>query len=329
MVDDLTTSATDALERGDIAEAERLARRAVRAAGALPDTARRQAAMAGALRALGSVHRARGRYRAALVAFRRSMACARLAFGDDSVRVAELHNDLGMTFKYLGRFTDADAEYARARTILEALPDPDPEDVAALYHNLGGLAHARGDYAAAEPLARRSVEIRAAALGPRATATLLDRSAHAAILSGLGRRAEAEAEIRDVLPGLELDLGPDHPEVAVALNNLAAIVQTKGDLTGAETMYRRVIEIRAARFGPGSPVLASSLSNLGTVLRAQGRNAEAAESYERALDLLEGVVDDTHPTVRTIRRNRARLASGVGERSSIGNERSHDGSTAR
>jgi hypothetical protein len=38
-------------------------------------------------------------------------------------------------------------------------------DVATLYHNLGGLEHARGRYARGEPFACRSVAIREKALG--------------------------------------------------------------------------------------------------------------------------------------------------------------------
>ena len=219
-----------------------------------------------------------------------------------------------MTFKYAGRFDDAERAYRQTRTILEAI-DADPEDLAALYHNLGGLAHVRRDFAAAEELSRRAIEIRSSALGPRHAATLLDRSAHAAILDGLGRHDEAEASIRDILGDLEAALGADHPEVAVALNNLAAIVQRRGDLPQAEELYRRVIAIKEARLGADSPALAVPLNNLGSVLRAAGRPDEARAAFERALRLLEGEVADDHPNLATIRRN---LATRLGCSSRVG-----------
>jgi tetratricopeptide (TPR) repeat protein len=203
----------------------------------------------------------------------------------------------------------------RARAILEALPDADPEDLAALLHNLGGLAYARGDFETAEPLARRAVEIRSRSAGPRAQATLLDRSAHAAILAGLGRADDAEASIRDLLGDLEAALGSGHPEVAIALNNLAAILQSRGALVEAESIYRRVIGIKQAQLGDDSATLAVPLNNLATVLRAQGRAADAAALYDRATTLLEGMVRDDHPNLLAIRRNAARLAAD-GDRSS-------------
>jgi tetratricopeptide (TPR) repeat protein len=301
--DDLAIAAMEAAEQGHLDEAERVARHALGLAEGLVDGPDRHRSLARALRPLGTAQRARGRYREAERTFTRALDRASAGFGPASIEVAELHNDLGMTFKYVGRFGDAEAAYGRARAILEGLPDVDPEDLAALFHNLGGLAHARGDFETAEPLARRAVEIRSRSLGPRAPATLLDRSAHAAIVAGLGRSDEAEASIRELLGDLELTLGPDHPEVAVAVNNLAALVQARGALAEAETLYRRVIAIKEAAFGDDSPTLALPLNNLATVLRAKGAGAAAAGLYERAMKLLEGSVSDDHPHLLAIRRN--------------------------
>jgi tetratricopeptide (TPR) repeat protein len=305
----LALAAMDAAEGGRITEADRLARQALTVAEGLCEGRERERLLTQALRALGSAQRARGHYREAERTFARALANAFAAFGNATLEVAELQNDLGMTYKYLGRFAEAEAAYALARAILEGLPDADPEDLAALFHNLGGLAHARGDLETAEPLARRAVEIRSASVGPRAPATLLDRSAHAAILAGLGRADDAEASIQDLLGDLEAVLGSEHPEVAIALNNLAAILQTRGALVEAESIYRRVIAIKGAQLGLDSATLAVPLNNLATVLRAQGRPAEAAALYDRATTLLEGMVRDDHPNLLAIRRNAARLAA--------------------
>jgi tetratricopeptide (TPR) repeat protein len=313
-IDDPATAAIEAADHGDIAEAERLARLALDLAGGLPEGPAHDRALARALRPLGTVSRARGRYAEAERTFETAVAAAGAGFGERSLEVAEILNDLGMTLKYAGRFAEAEAAYSRVEAILGSRTDVDPQDMAALFHNLGGLAHARGDFEAAEPLARRAIETRSGAVDQRDPAPLLlDRSAHAAILDGLGRSDEAEAAIRDLLPDLEAALGPDHPEVAVALNNLAAIVQRRGSLDEAEAIYRRVIAIKEARLGADSPALAGALNNLGTVLRAAGRPGEAAPLFERALRLLEGAVEDDHPTLAVIRRNVVRQSSPVAE----------------
>ena len=308
-IDDLALAAMDAAERGRIAESERLARRAVRLGECIGDGHDRDRNLARALRALGTALRIRGQYREAERTFKQALASGKAVFGRTSLEAAELYNDLGMTFRYLGRFDNAEAAYGRAQLILEALPDVASEDLAALFHNLGGLAHARGDFEAAEPLSRRAVDIRSRSIGSRAPAVMLDRIAHAAILAGLGRADEAEATLRDLLPDLESAFEPDHPEVAVALNNLAAILQARGELAESETLYRRVIAIKSARLGANSPALAVPFNNLGTNLRDQGRTDEAAALYARAAELLAGSVEAGHPNLLAVRRNRARLTA--------------------
>jgi tetratricopeptide (TPR) repeat protein len=69
-------------------------------------------------------------------------------------------------------------------------------DMATLYHNLGGLEHARGRYARVEPWARQAVAIREQALGPEHPAVAADVAALAAILDAQGQEAEAEALYR-------------------------------------------------------------------------------------------------------------------------------------
>jgi tetratricopeptide (TPR) repeat protein len=306
---ELAAAALEAAEHGRLDEAQEWARQALERADRLAVGPDRDRIAARARRALGTVQRARGELGPAEQTFLSALEAAHAGFGAASIEAAELHNDLGMTYKYTGRFADAEAAYGRVLAIFDVQPFVDPEDLAALFHNLGGLAHARHDFAAAEPLARRAIEIRSASAGPDAPSTLLDRSAHAAILPGLDRSDEAEAIYRDLLPKIEAAFGLDHPEVAVALNNLAAIVQARGAFTEAESLYRRVVDVKVARLGSASPFLALPLNNLGTVVRALSRPDEARGLYDRAAALLEGSVAADHPNLLAIRRNIERLAA--------------------
>jgi len=91
-------------------------------------------------------------------------------------------NDLGVVHKAQARFDDAGLVYRRALAISAQAEDTDAAALATLYHNLGGLEHARGRYAVGEPFARRALEIRRGLLGPdhpqvAAAAAALHRSA--------------------------------------------------------------------------------------------------------------------------------------------------------
>jgi tetratricopeptide (TPR) repeat protein len=102
---------------------------------------------------------------------------------------------------------------ARSRSSSASSSPNDPE-LATLFHNLGGLAHARGDFAAAQEPARRSVDLRRRALADDHLAVAADAAALAAILDALGRDEEAEQLLRDAIACFERAFGPTHYEVA-------------------------------------------------------------------------------------------------------------------
>ncbi|MEP7270952.1 MAG: tetratricopeptide repeat protein [Acidobacteriota bacterium] len=76
-----------------------------------------------------------------------------------------------MLYKYTGNFDEAERLYQRALVITAGTLGQAHPEVATIYHNLGGLEHARGRDAGGEPLARRPVEIR-----ERATSLRLPRA---------------------------------------------------------------------------------------------------------------------------------------------------------
>ena len=67
--------------------------------------------------------------------------------------VCRVLNRMGMRHKYAGRFTAAERAYRGAMALALTRRTPDAAVLADLYHNLGGLEHARRRFAAAEPLA--------------------------------------------------------------------------------------------------------------------------------------------------------------------------------
>ena len=115
--------------------------------------------------------------------------------------------------------------------MLEAALGPEHPEVAAVWHNLGGIRHASGDLATAERFARHGLTIRLAALGDDDLAVAADRAALAPIVDGLGRHDEADTLIRQALAVFVAQLGAEHYEVAVALHNLAAVCFTAATST--------------------------------------------------------------------------------------------------
>ena len=54
----------------------------------------------------------------------------------------------------------------------------------------------------------------------------------------------------------EASYGPDHPDVAIDLNNLASLLQATNRLGEAEPLMRRALAIDEASYGPDHPNVA-------------------------------------------------------------------------
>ena len=114
---------------------------------------------------LAGLERVAGDYDAAAGRLRKVLDRASETFGETSMAVVSAANALGVVGKYASDFAAAEAAYRRAAAALDGMPGADPLMRAGLLHNLGGLAHSRGDFAAGIPLAETGMQLRAGRLG--------------------------------------------------------------------------------------------------------------------------------------------------------------------
>jgi tetratricopeptide (TPR) repeat protein len=212
-----------------------------------------------------------------------------------------------MLYKYMGRFTEAGPLYQRALAITENTLGPDHAEVATIYHNLGGLEHAAGNYARGEPFARRSVEIRRKALGPDHPAVAADLAALAALLDGQKKYAEAERLYQQALAIFERVYGPEHYEIAVNLNNLAALYQAQGKKQEAEKLYHRALAMKEKILGTDHPDTAMTLNNLAMFYKSQKKYDQAEPLFKEALSIFEKALGPDHPHVAICLDNYAQL----------------------
>jgi tetratricopeptide (TPR) repeat protein len=93
----------------------------------------------------------------------------------------------------------------------------------------------------------------------------------------------------------EKGFGPEHPNVAMDLNNLAQLLQATNRLAEAEPLMRRALAIDEKSFGPEHPNVATALNNLAQLLQATNRLAEAEPLMRRALAIDEKSFGPEHP----------------------------------
>src|SRR6266511_363300 len=99
---------------------------------------------------------------------------------------------------------------------------------------------------------------------------------------------ERSLEIRERL------LGPDHPDVATAINSLAILHRQKGQYAKAEQLCRRSLAIRESALGPDHPHVADSLNNLASIYYNQGDFPKADLLFRRALMIREKALGPSH-----------------------------------
>ena len=83
--------------------------------------------------------------------------------------------------------------------------------------------------------------------------------------------AEAEPLMRRALAIDEKSYGPDHPNVAIRLNNLAQLLRATNCLAEVEPLMRRALAIDEKSYGPDHPAVALRLNNLALLLEATNR----------------------------------------------------------
>lgn len=144
------------------------------------------------------------------------------------------------------------------------------------------VAFERGDYAAAENLARRHLAMLQKHLVRTHPEVTWSICRLAIFLDYSGKNSEAEPLYREALTLQRQVLGPDHPDIAETLNEFACFLKSKGDFNRAEAQAREGLAMRRRLFGANHTDVAESLNDLGLIRFEQAEYAEA-ESLTRGL----------------------------------------------
>jgi CHAT domain-containing protein len=111
----------------------------------------------------------------------------------------------------------------------------------------------------------------------------------------------------------EKELGSNHPDTALGLNNLGHLLAAMGDLAEARPLYERALAICEKELGRSHPDTARGLNNLGSLLEAMGDLAEARPLYERALAINEKQLGPNHPRTAVSLNSLAVLCVGLNQ----------------
>ena len=110
-----------------------------------------------------------------------------------------------------------------------------------------------------------------------------------------GEYATAKVMLCEVITEREKELGVNHPNTLISVNNLALVLDAQGRYKEAETMHQRALNGFEKELRVNHPDTLASLNNLAGVLNAQGRYKEAETMHQRALKEYEKELGVNHP----------------------------------
>jgi len=118
---------------------------------------------------------------------------------------------------------------------------------------------------------------------PATLAWLLDRAATYLYVTGRPRQALSPAQ-RALAIARQIS-GPNHPDVAINLNNLATVLLDLGRPAQAASLFEEALGIMLAWNGESDVTVGTRLNNLGVALQALGRYDEAEIHLAKALTI--------------------------------------------
>jgi serine/threonine protein kinase/tetratricopeptide (TPR) repeat protein len=201
--------------------------------------------------------------------------------GDRQQDFAEAHNWLGIADALLARQGPSLTVVGQARVELQYLRG-------VVLWRQDELDQSRAELEQALALARELGE------GQR----LLEIRVRKGLGSTLWSQGEAEAaadQFQAVVDALSRELGPSHPQVGSALNNLASAHYTLGKRELAEAEFVQTLAIYESCYGDEHPSVANSLNNLAVVYTRAGKLQEARETHLRVIGIHERTLSPEHP----------------------------------
>jgi len=240
---------------------------------------------------LGNAQAARGDFEEAARTFAASLHARRGIYGEEHEEIALALNNLALVYHDLGDYDRAEPLYRESIAMDARLFGAGHANVAIGEGNLGLLLIDRARYEEASELLS-GVLAKGEQEGPGRLFTL---EKLALAYGAMGRRAEAEALIRETLAGRRAHHGEAHPLVARSMVRLAELLGDRGALTEAERLARDAIALRRDRLGDGHVETASAKAVLARISIDAGRAEEAVVLVEEAVVIYRDAYARNHP----------------------------------
>ena len=191
---------------------------------------------------LAELYRTQGRVNDAQPLFEHALAIREETLGKDHPDVAQSLNNLALIYEQLRQYKLAETLYTRARAMVETGLGHEHPDLANILNNLAGLYYTQERYTEAEPLFKRAQAIWESHQDLSRLATSVHNLAQ--LYRATGRHKQAESLCQTALSILNQALGPNHPNVATAMETYAELLEDMKQHDKARRLKTRARAIR-------------------------------------------------------------------------------------
>jgi len=229
------------------------------------------------------------------------------------------HRDIAVSMTALGRVLEERGAYTDAITVMRealrlhsALGETSPE-VAAAATQLGNDYFYAGDYAGADSMFRRTMQVAQRMYGanhPLVGDALINLGA---VRHQRAEYAEAERYDRQGLAIIQRVYGADDPRTAAAMTMLARALVAEVRFDEAVPLVEHALAIRERVYGAMSPKVASTINELGIMAMRRKQYDEAESYFARNADIYRAVYKGPHNLLATALANRASVRNARGD----------------
>lgn len=227
----------------------------------------------------------KGQLREAADLYRQALEMTRSQLGDDHPDVANPLDNLARVLCDLGEYEEALSRFEEVAELRRRIEGEEHWSLATTWNNYAICKRLMKDYEGAEQLYRTSLELRRRSLGSNHPYVAESLNNLGNFFYETNKLAQAEPLLREALSIFQQTPGGPHIDRVGPLNNLAMVLQAMDKFDEAESLHREALARNKELYGKEHKRIARNLNNLGEVLRLQGKLEDAAIHLRQALEV--------------------------------------------
>ena len=240
-------------------------------------------------------------------ALERAAASIEGKFDKQPLVEASIRQTIGMTYRDLGLYREAQPQLEKALSLRRRLLGEDHPDTLASMGDLAVLYRDESKPAQAESVLTRVLDIQRRVLGVERPETLETAHELAQVYEEEGKTAQAAPLLTETVKARRRILGEDNPDTALSVVELGGLYQSQGKYADAERAMTKALAVQRRVRGDDHPETLASMNALGVLYAEEGKYAQAEPLYVETLGIQRRVLGEEHSETLITMNNLASL----------------------